>query len=650
MAKKNNIKKLNTATTPRQIHLYGVTNFEKLKNVNTKSFNQYNPFVENTFSKKAKQSHEAESLDLRYLDEDIYNQMLMMNQQFSNTRTGNRLSYYSMSRKQKRTQLQRMSIHDLVDDVLTKLCDEIVVTSENESAIKLHIDKVKLESLDLKADFVKELVSTAKSEFNRIVKMMGLEAEGTETSLWNRLYLFLTEGTQAYENVWDNIDNPKKIIAIHEIDALETEKFYSNGVQYWKHHKLLARDEPYIILYDNQVTYVDWAVASPNNRSSYLEHLIKPFNDLRIMDESLITWTLTNSVYRMLVKVPTKSKSRNQIAQSLATEKNRYHDDISYDGLTGSVSVNGSANLQMMKTYWLSNGDAGTPEIETVKNDGTDLNDTEKNQYFQQRFYRNAKMPYSRFDNSGSTWNIDPRSQLREEINFGRFCSRIRSIFGMIVLKPLMLQLVAKFPQLRSETDILKCFSLKWNSYNVFEELMELDIINEKIDAVNKIMDNMKRHTPDGEELPYWSIRFLMNKFVKEFSDEDFEENEKMRELETIESFKHQIKVYKMRAKYDPELNLDNETGVPNTDEVVTNIENDDIDGSLDILGKNSDLDDLEKEDVENIKAKDDDSTESEKEAEKTNGGVESIKNNDTQEVDKYAEKSDLDKKDNSNK
>lgn len=627
MAKTKNQSR--SSTTPRQIHLYGVTNFDKLNNIKKNSFNQYNPFVENTFSAKAKKNHEAESLDLRYLDDDVYNQMLMMNQNFVNSRLGNRLSYYSMSKKQKRSQLQRLSIHDLIDDVLTKLCDEIVVTSENESAISLMIDDAKLKKLELKEDFEKELVSTAKSEFNRIVKMMGLENEGTETSLWNRLYLFLTEGTQAFENVWDDLNNPKKITGIHEIDALETEKFYSQGVQYWKHHKLLSRDESYIILYDNQVNYIDWASASPNNRSSYLEHLIKSFNDLRIMDESLITWTLMNSVYRMIVKVPTKSKSRTQIAQSLAVEKNRYHDDINYDSLTGMVSVNGAPNLQMMKTYWMSNGDSGTPEIDTVKNDGTDMNDVDRNVYFQQKFYRNAKMPYSRFDNSGSTWNIDPRSQLREEINFGRFCSRIRSIFGMIVLKPLHLQLVAKFPELRSESDILKCFKLKWNSYNVFEELMQLDIINEKVEAVTKLSESMKKFTPDGEELPFWSMNLLIKKFIKEFSEDDLELNEKMLDDDTKKSFIHQIKVYKMRAKYDPELNLDRETGVPDVDKVVDEIDNDDVYGDFDIIDTTND--DIPDDDSNNIEAKKDDSTESEIEAEKQNN-TQNIKKSDIQE------------------
>lgn len=557
------------------IVLQGVSNYEKLKNLKKNDFNKYNPFLSQTFNEKSKQNHEAESLDLRYLDEDIYMQMLMTNGLTQNRRLGNRLTYYSMSKKNKRYQLQRMSIHDSVDDVLTKLCDEIVVSSKEKDPVKLKINKEALSNLKIKEEIIDEVSKYAQSEFKRIVKMYGFNQQGTETSLWNKVYLFLTEGTQAYEFVWDNIDNPKKIIGIHEIDALETEPFYSKGIKYWKHHKLLQRNEEYIIMYDTQILYIDWATASPNNRTSYLENLIKAFNDLRIIDESTITWTLTNSVYRMLIKVPSKGKSRIQSAQSLAQEKHRYNDDITYDSLTGEVSINGSSNLQMMKSYWMSSGDAGEPEIETLQNNGPDLTNMERNEYFLRKFYQAAKMPYSRFDTQGSaTWNIDTRSQLREEINFGRFVSRIRSIIEMLYLKPLYLSIVARYPDLKDDV-ALDSFSISWNSYNVFEELMELDIINEKVEAISKMNESLTLALPDGGDMKVLALYFLLEKFLPEFSKEDFDKNDKLLQIQNTNLFKYQMQLARMQAKYDAEVNLDDATGIPDTEKVVAQVDKD---------------------------------------------------------------------------
>ena len=547
-----------------RIVLPGVTNYAKLQNINNAKtkFNKFNPFVSQLYSEVANKNHEAESLDQRYLDENVYSQLLMMNGLRENTRTGKKSSYYGLSRKAKRQQLIRISIMDRIDEVLTKLTDEVVVNSQNKDAISLSIDSAILTCLNLDKQFIEDIEEYAQEQFDRIVKLYGFKQGGKSSSFWNKVYLFLIEGTQCYEIVWDDINNPKKIVGIHEIDALETEEFYVKGIKYWKHHKTLGRQENYIIMYDTQIVNIDWSEASPNNRMSYLEQLIKSHNDLRIMDESTLIWTVTNSVFRMLFKVPTKGKSRIAAAQSLATEKNRYNDDIQYNSDTGELNINGTANQMMMKTFWMAEGEAGSPEISTVGQDGPELNDMGRNEYFERRFYRAARMPYSRFDaSSAESWNIDPRSQLRDEMTFGRFVTRIREIIQMLVLKPLYLQLAARYPEITGDEQILDAFKIRFNSYSVFEELMTLDIMNEKIEGISKINDAFVLTTPDGEDMKYFSIEFLINEYLPEMTKAKLELNAEMVAAEKEKLFQYQIKMYQLKAKYDPSYNIDAETG-----------------------------------------------------------------------------------------
>lgn len=565
--------------------LPGVTNYDKLRQLadGKQKFNKFNPFLSQIVSDKAKNSSEAESLDARFLDEEIYNELLMMNGLRQNQRSGKNTSYYGLSRKAKRMQLLRLSIHDIIEEVLTKLTDEIVVNSQNKQTISLNVDKAVLDKHKIDEALIKEVTEYASTEFDRIIKMYGFNQFGSENSLWNKVFLFLIEGTQAYELVWDNIEKPQKLIAIHEIDAEETEDFYYQSVKLWKHHKTLGRKEDYVILYDTQIVKIDWSTGSPNNRLSYLEHLIKSFNDLRVMDESTLIWTVTNSVFRMLVKVPTKGKSRIAAAQTLATEKHRYNDDIEYDSSTGSLTVNGKANLPMMKTFFMAEGDSGVPEVTTVGTDGPDLNDMGRNEYFQRRFYKAAKIPYSRFDaNSAESWNIDTRSMLREEITFGRFIQRIRDVIQMLMLKPLYLQLAARYPELRNDDDILQAFTLRFNSYSVFEELMHLDVLQEKIEAIQKINDSFVLNTPDGNDMKFFSLEFLINEYLPEITSDKLKLNEKMLGDERKRMFMYQIAMAKLNAKYDPLLNLDPETGKVDAD-VITNAE--------DALGTTDDVD-----------------------------------------------------------
>lgn len=566
--------------------LPGVTNYEKLRDIatNKAKFNTFNPFVSQIYNEKARKSSEAESLDARYLDEDIYNELLMMNGARTNQRSGKNMSYYGLSRKAKRNQLVRLSYHDLIEEVLTKLTDEVIVNSQNKETVSLNVNKAHLEKHKIDEKLIEELVDSAAQEFDRINKMYGFNQFGSETSLWNKVYLFMIEGTQAYELIWDNIDNPKKLIAIHEIDAEETESFWYQGNKLWKHHKTLGRKEDFVIMYDTQIVKIDWSAGSPNSRMSYLEHLIKSFNDLRVMDESTLIWTVTNSVFRMVVKVPTKGKSRIASAQALATEKNRYNDDIEYDSATGGLTVNGKANLPMMKTFFLAEGDGGSPEVSTVGTDGPDLNDMNRNEYFQRRFYKAAKIPYSRFDTGGSeSWNIDTRSQLREEITFGRFIQRIRDVIQMLLLKPLYYQLAARYPEIRNDDDILQAFTIRFNSYSVFEELMHLDVLQEKIDAITKINEAFVLTTPEGDDMKFFALEFLIGEYLPEISTEKLKLNKKLVDEERQKMFLYQIAMAKLKAKYDPLMNIDPETGAIDTQGV--------IDRAEDALGTESDVD-----------------------------------------------------------
>ena len=553
---------------PNLPQLIGVSNYDKLKS--NKAADTINPFISQTFNKKAKSNVEATSLDERYLDSDVYNQLLGANGYNQNIRSGKKMSYYGLDLKVRRQQMIRLSVHDVIDDVLTKLCNEVVVTGNGDAPIQLHVKNDILDAQNLKESYRKDVVDYAQKAFKRIVKMYGLEQLGESTSLWNKCWQFLTEGTQAYEMIWDSKDNPKYIIGIHEIDALDTESFYYDGIRFWKHHKSLSmRGDEHVILYDRQVVYIDWSKAQANNRMSYLEHLFKSFNDLRIIDETTINWSITNSTFRQMMTVPTRGLSRTQSAAAVAREMSRWNDEITYDGDTGMVHVNGQNRLQMMKSIYVAEGAGGSPKIENVKGDGPDFSDMAKNEFFEKRFYRAAKMPSSRFDGGSSdTWNIDTRATLREEINFGRFVDKIRQIMKMLIIKPLRTELIFRFPELQKD-DIVDAFDLRWNTYNVFDELMQMDIMQEKMGFISDMNDKFSLETPDGQTMKYFSLDFLIEEYLPELTSEKRERNEALAILQEQRLFEYQIKIHQLNAKYNPELRF-NDMGAPDTEAIET--------------------------------------------------------------------------------
>lgn len=562
MAINNNTSKKRT-TAPRLPQVPNVSNYDKLRNNNKNDeaakFMKFNPFITQRFSDKVKKNHEAEALNQSYLDEQIYYQLLMQSGMYKSNRGVGRTSFFNLDPKTKRNELIRLSSHDQLDEILTKITDEIIVTDQNDEPIEIEIDKSKLESLKVKPEVIKKIQELAPRIFNEVWDMYGFSANGTSTSIWNKVYLFMIEGTQAYEIVYDDINNPTKIIGLLEIDALSLDEFYYDGIKYYRHYKELATKDPYVILNDNQVVLIRWSDGSPNNRFSYLEQLVKSFNNARIIDEASIRWTVTNSMYRMIFKVPTKGKSRTAAAMTLATEMNRFKDEITYDSSTGELVVNGSTSAPFSKEYWMAEGDNGTPDIETVDASGPAFNSTELNEHFNKKLYRNAKLPYSRFDSSASeTWNMDTRAMLREEINFGRFINRVRSIYNTVLLKPLYLQLAKEIPEIENDQAILKAVKLRYNSYNVFEEMMMIDIMREKAEGISALHDAFKIQTPDGEEKPFFALEFLIREHMPDLTEDKLKINKDLLDKEQIALFDYQKKVYELKQKYDPEVQPDN--------------------------------------------------------------------------------------------
>ena len=139
-----------------------------------------------------------------------------------------------------------------------------------------------------------------------------------------------------------------------------------------------------------------------------------------------------------------------------------------------------------------------------------------------------SKIPGSRFDSENqATWfGTDASQQLRDEINFSRFVTRIRSVFANIILKPLRIQLALQIPDIKNDKRILDSVSLRFNSYNQFTELMEAELSLKRMEHIQTLKDTFTSQDEDGNEKPFFCDKFLIIKYLK-MSDADLELNEK---------------------------------------------------------------------------------------------------------------------------
>jgi hypothetical protein len=122
----------------------------------------------------------------------------------------------------------------------------------------------------------------------------------------------------------------------------------------------------------------------------------------------------------------------------------------------------------------------------------------------------------------------------RTEIDFGRYVTRLRNVFSQIMIKPLQLQLALSIPELQDNKQILEAISFQYKSYNLFEEMMEIELMNKRTEFIQTMKDSVVDMDKDGNEVKFFSSKFLVKKYLK-LSDGDLALNDKLKQEEVEE-------------------------------------------------------------------------------------------------------------------
>lgn len=433
--------------------------------------------------------------------------------------------------EQRRMMLRKLSQAPELEDILDVMANECIVYDDDESYIGQPFIDTGL-TQDLTEKSTEEIRNCVNMSFYKLYMLLGWK-----TNAWDDFKRFLIDGVLSYEIVYDDLEHPKTIIGIIDVDPVTLTKEVKDGTTMWVQYKGVQGRER--VLLDAQIVYIKYEDSGVTERQSYLERLIRPFNLFRIVEQAQIIWTVTQASFKTLFTIPISGMNKAKGMQTLSQAMNRYREDISFNGETGELQVNGKTNLPFNKEYWMPENENGKPEIETLVDNGPQLNDSEQIKYFEQKLYKMSKIPSSRFDKDAqTTWfGSDATQQMRDEINFGRFVSRLRNTFVQIILKPLRIQVALTVPDIKNDKRILDAISFRFNTYNQFSEMMDIEIMTKRVEFIGTMKDSLTITDSDGEEKPFFSPKFLIIKYLK-MSEADLELNEKYKLEERIASQK----------------------------------------------------------------------------------------------------------------
>ena len=438
-------------------------------------------------------------------------------------------SFYEKDFAQKRDMLRALAMQPELEDIIDTMCNECVVYDSNYTfLLEPYIDDQDL--VEFPQETRKMIQNSVTGTWRHLYRNLGWRSKA-----WDQFKRFLVEGILAWEIVYDRLDKPTKITGMVPLDPATLTKKFEHDKWYWIQFKGVAGKERKLL--DAQVVYIQFQETESVSRVSYLERLIRPYNIYRIIEQAQIIWCVTNASYRMKFTIPVKGMSKAIGSQTLNAAMNRYREDIKFISDSGELQINGQAQMPFNKEYWMPESEAGTPEIETLGGEGPELMDSDYLKFFKNQLYKISKIPLNRFDQeSGEAWfGADATSYARTEIDFGRYVARMRNLFEQVLIKPIQLQLCLDVPEIQQNKDFLECIQMHWKSYNLFEEMMELELMQKRVEHIQTMKESMIDMDTEGNEIKFFSSKFLVQKYLK-FSDADLKLNEtyKKEEIEEL--------------------------------------------------------------------------------------------------------------------
>ena len=418
--------------------------------------------------------------------------------------------------------LRKMATQPELEDILDILANECIVYDNDESYIATpFMDTALIQELNEKsAEEIRRCVDTS---FYKLYMLLDLKRNA-----WSLFKRWLIDGVLAFEIVYDDLEHPKSIIGIIPIDpTIITRKVDQDGTEKWIMFKDMVGLERTLL--SSQIIYVKYSERDDGvDRQSYLERLIRPFNIYRIIEQAQIIWTTTQASFKMMFTIPVAGMNKARGLQTLQSAMNRYKEEITFNSETGELLTNGKVNQIFNKEYWMPENENGKPEIETLVDNGPQLNDSDQLTYHLNKLYKISKIPLGRFDKDAqATWfGSDPTAVLRDEINFGRFVNRLRATWSEIILKPLRIQVSLSIPDIKNDKRILDAISLRFNTYNQFTEMMEIEIDTKRVEFIQTMHDSLTTQDAEGNDVSFFSQKFLVLKYLK-MSEADLELNEK---------------------------------------------------------------------------------------------------------------------------
>lgn len=416
-----------------------------------------------------------------------------------------------------------------VDMAIDEIVNETIVSSELESSVDLKVDEI---------EAPKKIKDQILEEFENIISLLKFNDIGHD--IFRSWYI---DGRVVHHLLVNEGNVKAGIQEIRHIDSAKIRKV--KEVKYKKDPKTGVKivdriDEYYVYeekpgantvqgvkISTDAISYVTSGLLDETKKKvvSHLHKALKPINQLRMMEDSLVIYRLARAPERRIFYIDVGNLPRGKADQYMKDIMTKYRNKLVYDASTGQIKDD-RKHMSMLEDFWLPRRENGRgTEISTLPG-GDNLGQIDDIIYFQKRLYRSLNVPVNRLEQENQ-FSLGRSTEItRDEVKFQKFVDRIRRRFGTMFLGILKKQLILKGIITAQDWEEWKDdIYIDYIKDNHFSELKDAEILQNRIAIMNEITQYV------GE---YYSKEWVQ-KNVLMLDDEEIEQMKKQIDKEMAE-------------------------------------------------------------------------------------------------------------------
>ena len=384
-----------------------------------------------------------------------------------------------------------IAIQPECDSAIEDIVSEAIASDERDMCVSVVLD-----NLQVSATIKKRI----KEEFERILQLLDFNNKAHD--IFRRWYV---DGRIFYHKVIDSQNprkgiqqlryiDPRKIKKVREVQTgkrgqVDVVKKFKEFYIYNQHGHQVNNTSTGVKLTFDSIAYCPSGLIDMHKGTvlSYLYKAIKPVNQLRMIEDSVVIYRISRAPERRIFYIDVGNLPKIKAEQYLKDVMNRYRNKLVYDASTGEIRDDRN-HMSMLEDFWLPRREGGRGTEITTLPGGANLGEIDDITYFQRKLYRSLNVPISRLE-AEQNFSLGRSTEItRDELKFTKFVGKLRKKFSVIFNDLLKTQLILTGVIAEEEwKSMSEHIQFDFLQDNNFTELKNAELLKERLEMLSQV-------------------------------------------------------------------------------------------------------------------------------------------------------------------